>query len=515
MTRLRAIRSGALAGFIAGLLMTATMLFLAWLFGVATPLVIFGDRISVFIPADTFLSLMGRVGGYNNMKQLGVGSVIGGQLFVGALGGMIYGLAMRRRRGNPLALSIAIFTLLPLVALGIFLWPVLGTHYHGLPINRAASVTLLGLLAAFVVFERTLVVAFRYLTKPRVRIDDDEFSPPIGRRALITSGIALLAAGGGAAVLRRLYQLATFGYDGIQYKGHGVQPITPNDQFYCVTKNVVDPKVDPNLWRLEVMGLVKTPQIYRLDRLKSLPAVTQETTLMCISNGLDAGLMSNALWKGVPMVALLDAATPVKGATKVRLHGVDNYTDTFPLEKAIDPTTLVVYEMNGETLPDRHGFPARVIVPGYFGEKHVKWITRIEVTDDTAIGFYEKQGWGPDFIVPTRSRIDEPGSESVIPNVPAGNGIKVRGVAFGGDRGISRVEVSFDGGGTWQEAQLDYPGTKLTWALWSYDWRPPGPDNYTLVVRATDGEGAIQELDEDRPFKSGTTGFHRVTVYVV
>src|SRR3954466_13290941 len=105
MTRLRAIGAGFLAGFIAGLLMTVTMLLLAWLFGVATPLVIFGDRLSVFIPADTFLSLMGRVGGYNNMKQLGVGSVIGGQLLVGALGGTIYGVVMRRRDRNRFGLS--------------------------------------------------------------------------------------------------------------------------------------------------------------------------------------------------------------------------------------------------------------------------------------------------------------------------------------------------------------------------------------------------------------------------
>src|SRR3954462_10256579 len=139
MSSRRAITSGAVAGFVAGILMTATMLLLAWLFGVATPLAIFGDRISVFIPADTFLSLMGRVGGYNNMKQLGVGSVMGGQLFVGALGGIIYGLAMRPRHRNPTAAPVAIFTLLPLVVLGIFLWPVLGTHYHGPPINRATA----------------------------------------------------------------------------------------------------------------------------------------------------------------------------------------------------------------------------------------------------------------------------------------------------------------------------------------------------------------------------------------
>jgi DMSO/TMAO reductase YedYZ molybdopterin-dependent catalytic subunit len=515
MTRRRVTGAGFLAGLIAGLLMTVTMLLLAWVFGVATPLVIFGDRLSVFIPADTFLSLMGRVGGYNNMKQLGVGSVLAGQLLVSGLGGIIYGLVMRRRDRSRFIVTGIVFILLPLAVVGILLWPVLGTHYHGLPINRAMIVTLAGLFVAFIIFERTLVLVFRYLTGARVQINDQEFSPPIGRRALIASGIALLAAGSGAELLRRLYRIATFSYDGTQYKGRGVQAITPNDQFYCVTKNVVDPKVNADLWRLEITGLVQTRQTYRLDRLKSLPAVEQETTLMCISNGLDAGLMSNAKWKGVPMSVLLAAASPLAGATKVRLYGVDNYTDTFPLEKAMDPTTLVVYEMNGETLPDRHGFPARVIVPGYFGEKHVKWITRIEVADDGAIGFYEKQGWGPDFIVPTRSRFDEPDNYSMFRSDVAANGIAVRGVAFGGDRGVSRVEVSFDDGATWQEAKLDYPGTKLTWALWSYDWRPTGPDNYTLVVRATDGEGALQELDEDRPFKSGTTGFHKIVVYVI
>jgi DMSO/TMAO reductase YedYZ molybdopterin-dependent catalytic subunit len=514
MTRRRALGAGFFAGLVAALLMTVVMLLLAWLFGVATPLVIFGDRLSVFIPADAFLSLMGRVGGYNHMKQLGVGSVIVGQVVVGGLGGMIYGLSVRRRRKGRLVVTAIIFVLLPLAALAIFLWPVLGTHYQGLPINRATAVTLLGLLCAFIVFERTLVQTFRFLTRPNVQINDQEFSPPIGRRALVLGGLAILIGGGGGELLRRLYRLATFSYDGTQYKGRIVQPITPNDQFYCVTKNVVDPRVNAALWRLEITGLVKTRQTYRLDRLKSLPAITQETTLMCISNGLDAGLMSNALWKGVRMSLLLAAATPLEGAAKVRLHGVDNYTDTFPLEKALDPTTLVVYEMNGETLPDRHGFPARVIAPGYFGEKHVKWITRIEVADETAVGFYEKQGWGPDFIVPTRSRIDQPDHESFF-NAEVGRaGIAVRGVAFGGDRGIGRVEVSFDDGATWQEAKLDYPGTKLTWALWSYDWRPAGRDNYTLVVRATDGEGAVQELDEDRPFKSGTTGFHRIMVYV-
>ena len=96
----------------------------------------------------------------------------------------------------------------------------------------------------------------------------------------------------------------------------------------------------------------------------------------------------------------------------------------------------------------------------------------------------------------------------------AQNGIAVKGIAFGGDRGISKVEVSFDDGGNWTEAKIDYPGTKLTWALWSFDWRPQDVDDYTLVVRATDGEGELQEWDPDRPFKSGVTGFHKIVVHV-
>src|SRR5438309_7351204 len=131
MRRGRAIGAGFISGAVAGLVMTAVMLLLAWLFGVATPLAIFGDRISVFIPADTFLSLMGRVGGYNHMKQLGVGSVIFGQVLVGAFGGIVYGLVTRHRRRISFGVTGAIFVLLPLAAVSVFLWPVLGTHYFG------------------------------------------------------------------------------------------------------------------------------------------------------------------------------------------------------------------------------------------------------------------------------------------------------------------------------------------------------------------------------------------------
>ena len=515
MSRTKALFAGLLAGLVAGIAMTTAMLLLAWIFGVATPIVTIGDRISVFLPPGPFLSIMGKVGGYNHLKQLGVGSTMAGQLLVGAIAGAIFGLLIRRHSGRRATLAtISVFVLAPIVVVALALWPVLGTSYRGFPIDTARLITLIGLALCFFTFERTLVAGFHFLTRARHASEDREFTPAIGRRALVLSGIGLLVAGGGAAVLRKLYHAATFSYDGLQYKGRIVQSITPNDQFYCVTKNVVDPRVNVRLWHLEINGLVENPRVYRLEDLKEIRSVEQETTLMCISNGLDAGLISNAVWKGVPIHDLLEPAVPLSHAARVRFWGVDNYTDTIPLEKAMEPTTLLAYEMNGVPLPHRHGHPARVIVPGYFGEKHVKWLTRIEVTDANAKGFYETQGWGPDFIVPTRSRIDLPDHESWFALSKLNAPIEVKGIAYGGDRGTSRVELSSDDGETWDDAKIDYPGTKLTWALWSFDWRPDDADDYTLIVRATDGEGAVQEWEEDRSPFSGATGFHKIIVHV-
>lgn len=516
VSRWKLAGAGLIAGAVAGIVMTTVMLLLMSALGIATPLTIMGDRLSVFFDADSFLRLMARVGGYNKMKQLGVSSVIIGQIVLGAGGGAVYALsALKLSHHGRRILSVGVFIILPLITVAVTLWPVLGTHYGGYPMKNAIGITLVGLLICFIAFERTLVISFHGLVSRAPSIPKDvEWSPPVARRTLILGGLGLLVAGGGAAILRKLYQAASFSYDGTQYGGEIVQAITPNEQFYTVTKNVIDPTVNESVWRLEVTGLVTTRQTYKLDRLRALASVMQETTLMCISNGIDAGLMSNAVWKGVPMKTLLEAAGPRPEARKVRLHGVDNYTDTIPLEKALDPATLIAYGMNGVPLPQRHGFPARAIVPGYFGEKHVKWITRIELTDANAKGFYETQGWGPNFIVPTRSRIDQPYNESYVSVGEAANGVRVRGVAFGGNRGISRVEVSTDDGGTWNEAKIDYPGTKLTWALWSYDWRPNAPADHVLVVRATDGNGNVQAFDPSRPFKSGPTGFHKIAVHV-
>jgi DMSO/TMAO reductase YedYZ molybdopterin-dependent catalytic subunit len=514
MSKPKALFAGLLAGLVAGIAMTTGMSLLTY-FGVATPLTIIGDRLSVFIPPGPFLSIMGKVGGYNHLKQLGVGSTIAGQLLVGAIAGTIFGFFVRcNSRPRATVATISIFVLLPIISAAIALWPVLGTHYRGLPIDAARLVTLIGLALCFFVFERTLVAGFHFLIRARSEREDREFSPAIGRRALVLGGLGLLIAGGGAAVLRKLYRAATFSYDGTQYKGGIVQSITPNESFYCVTKNIVDPRVNVNLWHLEVTGLVQNSATYRFQDLQGFTPVEQETTLMCISNGLDAGLISNAVWKGVPLHDLLDPAVPLSNAARVRLWGVDNYSDTIPLEKAMDATTLVAYEMNGAPLPHRHGYPARVIVPGYFGEKHVKWLTRIEVTTAEAKGFYETQGWGPDFITPTRSRIDVPDPWSSFALGKLNGPIELKGIAYGGDRGISRVELSSDGGKSWRDAEIYYSGGNLAWSLWKTEWMPDAAGDYTLVVRATDGEGDVQEWDEGRGPFSGVAGLHEIGVRV-
>jgi DMSO/TMAO reductase YedYZ molybdopterin-dependent catalytic subunit len=541
VSRTKAISAGLLAGFVAAVLMTTAMLLLAAL-GVATPLVIIGDRMSVFIPPGPFLSLMGKVGGYNHLKQLGVGSTIAGQLFVGALGGALYALLNRPTeerpgaRGDairesriawsvPTIWTMLIFVLLPILIFAIALWPVLGTSYVGLPIQVARLVTLIGFALCVLLFERTLVTGFRFLmvgpgewsrrgeTSQR-DVPAKEFTPSIGRRAFVLGTIGVAVAGGGVALARKLYRAATFSYDGTQYKGSIVQPITPNDLFYCVTKNVIDPRVDIDLWHLEISGLVQNVATWRFQDLLGFKPTTQETTLMCISNGLDAGLISNAVWKGFPLRDLLDQAGMLSGAARVRLHGVDNYTDTIPLEKAMAPTTLLAYEMNGAPLPDRHGYPLRVVVPGYFGEKNVKWLTKVEVTDASAKGFYEAQGWGPDFIVPTRSRIDVPDDWTFVSLGKLTSPIEIKGIAFGGDRGISRVELSFDDGKTWKDAEIYYSGGNLAWSLWKAQWTPAATGDYALTVRATDGEGDVQKLEEDRGPFSGVSGLHMVNVRV-
>lgn len=503
-----ALAAGALAGTVAALLMTLLLLVLRNQFGVATPSELVGDRMAPKLSVDTFIKLLTQFGGFNNLKKIGFGSVLGGQMIVGLLGGVIYALVRKRIR------FVCFFVVaLWLVSLAV-LWPVLGTHYYGLPPGRATLVTAISLLAAYVLYGLSLIISYSLITTRQTPKSPVErvTAGYSGRRALLLGGAGALIALVANKVWAQLYDRATFSYDGTEYKGQDVQFFTPNERFYSVTKDVIDPQVNPELWRLEIAGMVERPRGYTFQELTALPAINQETTLMCISNQVGGGLMSNALWKGVPLGLLLENAGPKNGVVKVVLRAVDGYDDTIPLAKGLEPTTLIVYEMNGAMLPSIHGYPVRLIVPGLFGEKSVKWITRIELVAQDVKGFYEKQGWGPDFAIPTHSRFDGP---DLSRPVSVGSNVSLKGVAFAGNRGVSRVEVSFDDGNRWQEAKINMPGTRLTWALWNYDWRPEQQGEYKLAVRATDGDGALQIKEERWTAPHGATGYHKVIARVV
>lgn len=505
--------------------MLSLMLLLRSIAGIPTTAELIGDRIAPLIPVDPFLALLGIFGGYNRFKQFGIGAALGVQLIGGIVGGIALAVLARReleRRGwtasnvgRKTLGTVVVLTLVVWLVLIIALFPNLDTHYFGLPPTAATIVTSVALAAILAAYTATTVVAYRWLAPSVAGRDMGVVVGPIvadrGRRRFLLGGAGIVLAASSGGMLTRLYDRATFSYDGTQYIGPNLEPITPNDRFYVVTKNVVDPRVTRALWALEVNGHVERPQTYDFARIESMTPTEQETTLMCISNPIAAGLMSNAVWTGVPLRNLLEQVGPRDDAVEVLLHGADGYTDSFSIEKAMEQTTLVAYGMNGEPLPPRHGFPARIIVPGLFGEKNVKWVTRIEVVDHDAKGFYETQGWGPNFVVPNRSRIDGP---SLREPIPVGETAVLHGVAFGGDRGVSTVEVSTDGQQTWQAAEITYPGTRLTWSFWTHDWVPERAGDHELTVRMTDGEGTVQTADRRGTAPQGATGYHVLTAMV-
>ncbi|MEO6578398.1 MAG: molybdopterin-dependent oxidoreductase, partial [Candidatus Limnocylindria bacterium] len=407
------ILRGAAAGLVGGLALLTLMLLLRSVAGIPTTAELLGDRIAALIPYDIFLQLLGTFGGYNRFKQLGIGGALLGQTGIAVLGGAALAMLARRfseRAGSGrqlwgvgmstvrVAAGLAIGAWLVLV---LVLFPNLDTNYFGLTPMIATVVTMISLALLLAVYAAATIFTFGWLSTPRPAVMEPD--PPaddapavnvvadLSRRRLLLGGAGVVMAASSGGMLTRLFSQATFSYDGTQYIGANLEPITPNDKFYVVTKNVVDPRVNRALWGLEVNGHVDSPQRYDFGRIESMSSTDQETTLMCISNPIAWGLMSNAVWTGVPMRDLLEEAGVRSDAVEVVLHGADGFSDTFSIEKAMEPTTLVAYGMNGEPLPQRHGFPARIIVPGMYGEKNVKWVTRIEVVTEDAKGFYESQ----------------------------------------------------------------------------------------------------------------------------
>ncbi len=291
----------------------------------------------------------------------------------------------------------------------------------------------------------------------------------------------------------------------------GITPrITANEDHYTVDTTLVKPRVLIDEWRIDIKGLVQSPFSLTYDQLLDLEAVEQIHTLECISNYVGGDLISTALWTGVPLRDLLDRAQVQTGAYDVVFTSVDGYTDSIPIAKAMEDRTLVAYLMNGKTLPQDHGYPARMLVPNIYGMKNVKWIRTIEVVNYDFIGYWQQQGWSDSANVNTNARIDLPGRSVRW----AGGTVPVGGIAYAGARGISKVEVSSDGGKSWGQATLEVPMGPLSWRRWSYDWTPNSAGPAKLIVRATDGTANTETPIARSPYPDGATGYDSIDVTV-
>jgi DMSO/TMAO reductase YedYZ molybdopterin-dependent catalytic subunit len=283
----------------------------------------------------------------------------------------------------------------------------------------------------------------------------------------------------------------------------GTRPeVTDNKDFYRVDVNIyTPPALNEKTWTLAVSGVVNTPLSISYDDLLKMPPTHLDATLECISNPVGGDLISSTRWTGIKLRDVLTQAGLKDTAIEIKFTCADGYTESLPLESAMNEATLLAYATNGEAISTEHGFPLRLYTPNRYGMKNPKWITEIEVLDTPYNGYWEDRGWVKEAFVKSTSVIDTIATDHVE------NGeIPVGGIAFAGSEGISKVEIAVDGG-PWQAADLKDPISPLTWRFWRWNWKAD-KGSHELRVRTFNnkGEQQIEEIAGLHP--SGASGFH-------
>jgi DMSO/TMAO reductase YedYZ molybdopterin-dependent catalytic subunit len=294
--------------------------------------------------------------------------------------------------------------------------------------------------------------------------------------------------------------------DGVQVPG--VQAFTtPDEAFYRVDISLVTPRVNVATWRLRIDGLVDRPLDLTYPDLLALPMIERDITLACVSNEVGGPYVSSARWLGVPFAEILDRVGVRPGVDQVFSYSSDSgYTCSTPYAAVSDGRdAMIAVGMNGGPLPDAHGFPARMVVPGLFGfVSATKWLQRIEFTtyaDRTA--YWTERDWATDAPVLTQSKIELPRSLGTL-----GTSRVIAGTAWAQHRGIENVEIRIDGGG-WQDARLAATAGVDTWRQWWFRYDGPA-GRHTAEVRATDGTGAVQPERRTKVFPDGARGWHQI-----
>ncbi len=271
--------------------------------------------------------------------------------------------------------------------------------------------------------------------------------------------------------------------------------ITPNGDYF-VTRIGALPKIDPSSYRLEVKGLVKTPKSFGLEELYAMPMKELTLTIECIGNGAGGPLVSTAVWKGVPLYDLLKTLGLSDTATGVRYEAPDSYYASHTLAQVRDNGVLVAMSMNGEPIPPLHGFPVRILNPGFYGVKQPAWITSITVIDKPMKDYWEDSGWDCSPPMAVDSTFFFPKNAAIV---KPGEPLKLGGAAFGGTR-VARVELTSDGGKTWTEAAIvKKMDADHVWVFWEAELAFPAAGNYLVQARATDIHGHRQPENDPDP----------------
>ncbi len=280
--------------------------------------------------------------------------------------------------------------------------------------------------------------------------------------------------------------------------------ITPNDAFYRIDTALVVPQISKDTWHLRVHGLVERELDLTFDDLLARPQVERYVTLSCVSNPVGGDLIGNARWQGVLLADVLDEAGLLPGADQVVSRSDDGWTAGSPTEVIMDGRdALLAIAMNGEPLPPRHGYPARLVVPGLYGYvSATKWVTSIELTGwQDYDAYWVPRGWSKLGPVKTMARID-----TDRPSASA-DGRVVAGVAWAVHRGVSRVEVRVNEG-PWQEAELGGVPSLDTWVQWRAEITVE-PGRHMVEARAFDGDGNPQSAEPAPTAPNGAQGYPR------
>lgn len=306
--------------------------------------------------------------------------------------------------------------------------------------------------------------------------------------------------------------------------------VVPTERFY-VRNHFPMPRIEPANWTLEIGGAVDRPFRLTLAELARMATRTAMVTLECAGNNRvnlvpresgvlwSSGAVGNAEWSGVPLAAILERAGVRNAAIDVVLEGADEgtvaeprspgpikFARSIPIGKARQADVLIALRMNGRDLTPEHGFPARAIVPGWYGMSSVKWLTKITVLDRPFQGFYQTLDysyWDRSSGLPSMRPIEEMEVKASIARpagfeaITAGRPYRIHGAAWTGEAQVTQVEVSVDGGAAWTPARLLGDAVPHAWRLWEYQWAAPPAGRHTLMARATDSRGRTQPMRRD------------------